>query len=329
MNTIQIVGAGPAGSAAALAALGEGSAVHIVDRARATRHKVCGEFLAAEACHQLEALGVWQAFLGCEPSRIRRAELHFGSRVKRWNLPETAFGLSRRALDGLLLERAVSRGAAVSRGVSWPGGEVHGRMVLACGRRSTSSRKPRLFGFKAHFEGPVNDAVELYFAGASYAGVSAVENNFTNVCGIAPEDELRKAGFEIDEFLARSAPLAERLRPLTRRMEWLTTGPLNFSRLTAPFANAYPAGDALGFVDPFTGSGILNALATGRRAGRAAARQSPVETYFRECRELLERPVAVSALFRTMIRSGWAGLLAGLVPGRWMYRLTRVPRFLN
>ena len=321
MAAVHIAGAGPAGAAAAIAAVRESGDVRLVDRARATRHKVCGEFLAAETCRELEALGVWQEFLGLGPSRIRRVALHFGSYEKHWNLTDTAYGLSRRALDGLLLEKAASVGAVVSRGIESRGSRG---TVLACGRRGDSRARPRLFGFKAHFEGPVDDAVALYFAGSSYFGVSAVEDNRTNVCGLAPEDELRQVNFEIDEFLKRSAPLAERLKPLSRCMDWLTTGPLVFSRPASPIEGAYAAGDALGFVDPFTGSGILNALTTGQLAGKAAARQAPVSEYLRQCRSLLGRPAAVSALFRGMIRSGYASRLVGLVPGQWMYRLTRI-----
>lgn len=318
---MRIVGAGPAGAAAALAALRESGDVRIVERARVTRHKVCGEFISAEACGELEKLGVWQEFLGLGPSRIRRAALHFGSRVKQWNLADTAYGLSRRALDGLLLEKAVASGAVVSRGVEWRGA---GSAVLASGRRGGAGKRPRLFGFKAHFDGPVDDAVALYFAGSAYFGVSAVEDNRTNVCGLAPEDELLQAGFDIDEFLKRSAPLADRLKPLSRCMEWLTTGPLVFSRAGPPRENVYAAGDALGFVDPFTGSGILNALITGRLAGTAAARQTPIAEYFQQCRELLDPPAAISALFRGMIRWGCASRLASWIPGQWMYRLTRI-----
>jgi menaquinone-9 beta-reductase len=321
VTALQIVGAGPAGAAAAIAALRESGAVSIIDRTRTTRHKVCGEFLASEACRELEALGVWPEFLSLGPARIRRVALHFGARAKQWNLAETAYGLSRRALDGLLLEKAASLGAVVSRGVEWRGG---GGVVLASGRRGGTGARPRLFGFKAHFEGPADDAVALYFAGSAYFGVSTVEESRTNVCGLAPEDELRQVNFDIDEFLQRSAPLAERLKPLSRAMEWLTTGPLVFSRPAAPLENTYAAGDALGFVDPFTGSGILNALITGQLAGKAAARQIPVSEYLRQCRSLLGRPSVVSGLFRGLIRSGLASRLAGLVPGQWIYRVTRV-----
>lgn len=318
-----MLGAGPAGSAAAIAALQDSAGVRIADRARETRHKVCGEFISPEACGILEQLGVWSGFLGAGPSRIRRCVLHFGSREKEWRLPESAFGLSRRALDGLLLGRAASLGAVVERGVTIPAGDCEAT-VLASGRRAAPRMASRLFGFKAHFSGPATDAVELYFTGSGYVGINPIENGLTNVCGIAPEDRLRECGFDLDEFAGRSPLLAERLGPLRRTLNWLTTGPLVFSRPQMTAGTTYDAGDALGFVDPFTGSGILNALVTGRMAGTAAARRVPIAEHLRSCGALLGRPAMISALFRAAIQRGYADHLAWLVPGRWMYRLTRV-----
>lgn len=326
MPEIQIVGAGPAGSAAAIRALSESAAVHILERSRSSHHKVCGEFIPPEACRVLDELGVWQDFVRLNPARIRRTVLHFGSRTKQWNLREPAFSLSRLELDRLLLERAVTLGARLSRGESFHGAPATGEtLILAHGRQARALKSGRLFGFKAHFEGPTDDAVELHFTKFGYLGISAVENDRTNVCGIAPEEVLRRFDFEIDEVLRAEPALAERLRPMSRRMPWLTTGPLIFSRVNGNESREeriYPAGDALGFVDPFTGSGILNALLTGRLAGRAAARQIPVEMYVEQCAALLNRPFAVSTLFRILLRTGLSKL-ALLVPGEWLYSLTR------
>ena len=380
VKDLVIVGGGPAGSAAAIAALGDTGAVHVIERSRAAKHKVCGEFLPAEACRVLEGLGVWRAFLSANPARIRRCVLRFGSRRKQWTLTEPAFSLSRFELDRLLLDRAQALGARISRGESFREGDASGgatgvladgrrrpasrgesfregdasgagwdvladgrrtpasrgesfregegsgaSVVLAHGRRTPAAAGGRLFGFKAHFAGPVDDSVELHFTRFGYLGISAVENGFTNICGIAPEEELRRFGFDLDEFLMAEPTLRDRLRPLSRRMAWLKTGPLVFSRsseLTAPANRVYPAGDALGFIDPFTGSGILNALLTGRLAGSAAARGTPAESYLRECRALLDRPFAMSSLFRLLMRARMSRM-ALLVPGDWLYRLTR------
>ena len=110
-------------------------------------------------------------------------------------------------------------------------------------------------------------------------------------------------------------------------MDWLVTGPLVFSEwLRQPADQAiYRAGDSLGFIDPFTGSGILNAMLTGELAGVAAARGASAVSYLRDCRRLLRRVFLVSSAFRAIIASGQAGLLASLLPGRFLFHATRPP----
>jgi hypothetical protein len=324
---IQIVGAGPAGSAAAIGAYSCGAGVRIVERARFARHKVCGEFLPVEACAELERLGVWQDVLRSSPPLIRRCVLHFGSRRKQWKFDDPGRGLSRLLLDRLLLDRAGALGADIRRGTAWnPDAALPGAAtILACGRRGTGGGRPRLFGFKSHFSGPAEDIVELYFTSWGYCGVSPIEGGLTNICGLAPENILRRANFDIDELLAAEPELSRRTRWLTRHMPWLKTGPLCFTRSIGADrggATVYRAGDALGFVDPFTGSGILHALLTGRLAGEAAARGVPNAEYVRQCAALLNRPFATSRIFRTLVGAGLSRL-ALLVPGQLLYRLTR------
>src|SRR5579872_2456771 len=140
---IRIVGGGPAGSAAAIAALACGANVHIAEKSRAARHKVCGEFVSAEACQVLRQLGVWDEFARRQPARINRCRLRFGRRVKEWKLDEPAFGLSRRELDQLLLDHAAASGARVSRGersAAW-----EGTTIMAAGRAAGPPRGGRLF----------------------------------------------------------------------------------------------------------------------------------------------------------------------------------------
>ena len=324
MRAVHVVGGGPAGVMAAFAAMREGAGVRIFEKSAFPRHKVCGEFLSPAILPLLRRAGCEAGFLQLRPAVLSAMRLHFGTRVIRHPLPEPAYGLSRYELDRLLLEHAASAGAQVVR-EHWSTAAQGVAVILAAGRRSIAPAGDRLFGFKAHFSGPVNDNVELYFFQNCYVGISAIENGATNVCGLAPERILRSFGFHPGDLLRRCAPLSERLRALTRTMDWLITGPLVFSeRLSRPADEvSYRAGDSLGFIDPFTGSGILNAMLTGELAGIAAARGAPAASYLRDCRRLLRRPFLVSSVFRTIIASGHAGLLAGLVPGRFLFHATR------
>jgi flavin-dependent dehydrogenase len=322
MFLISIAGAGPAGSAAALAALAEGARVLLFEKSPFPRHKVCGEFLSPEIQPELETLGLWSEFLKAAPASIHSVALHFADSEKRWRLPRPAFGLSRYRLDKLMLDCALARGAELVQeafpSTSHPTIVAHGRIGIATG-------DDRMFGFKAHFSGPSNDAVELFVERKAYAGVSAVEEGATNVCGLAPESVLAAQGFDIDRYLQTWPRLDHRLSRLSRSMDWLITGPLVFSRNLHPLNgdSVYRTGDALGFIDPFTGSGILSALLTGKLAGIAAASQTPSTEYLRQCCQAVRRQYRISRLVRFAIRNGLAGSAARLLPGNLLFSLTR------
>jgi flavin-dependent dehydrogenase len=227
----------------------------------------------------------------------------------------------------MLLEKARGLGVTVSLGERVDCRAANRRedcTIVACGRTQKPTRCDRLFGFKTHFDGPSDDAVELFFGVSGYVGVNPVEQGVTNVCGIAPESVLRRYAFDFDEMVLRHPALAARLRPLRRRMGWLVTGPLTFAPACEIDANTYPAGDSLSFVDPFTGSGIQNALLTGRLAGLAAARQVSAPDYAKTCRSLLDRAFLVSSILRGLLQYAGAQWLAGIVPGRALFRFTRV-----
>lgn len=315
---VRILGGGPAGSAAALAALGEGAEVAIFEKSVFPRHKVCGEFLSPGIAGALERLGVTCEFLAAGPARVSRVGVDIGRVHKQGLLPEPAYGLSRFALDSLLLSTAALRGATVAT-------EAPAACEIAAGGRPAGAapRGERLFGFKSHFTGPAGDAVELFFFDGCYVGVSAVENGRTNVCGIAPEDLLRRCGFDFDAMLSSYRPLQERTKPLSRAMGWLASGPLVHGNRLNAGGKTYLAGDALSFVDPFTGSGVLAALLTGMSAGQAAARGDPVEMHIAACREALGRAFHTAAFLRRIIAMGWGEKLAPVVPVEWLYLLTR------
>jgi flavin-dependent dehydrogenase len=317
---ISILGGGPAGASAAIAACLQGRAVQIIEKSKFPRHKVCGEFLSPEIAAELERLGAWDSFIAAEPARIRRMQLHFAKRSKTCKLPEPAWGLSRYAFDALLLDRATALGTAIHREST-----AISPRITATGRADNRSanRGARLFGFKTHFTGPVDDAVELFFFDGCYVGVNVVEGERTNVCGLGPEDFLKKCAFDYDAVVRKCPRLAARLAPLTRAMDWLSTGPLRFRQKFETDAQSYLAGDALSFVDPFTGSGLLAAVKTGALAGGAAAHDLPMDAYLRQCRASLKKPFEVASILRKAVDSGWADVLAQFIPGKMLFALTR------
>ena len=318
------IGGGPAGAAAAISALSAGAAVRLFEPSSFPRHKVCGEFLSPEIAPLLDRLGLWQSILDAKPSRLSRVQLHFPNRTRRSTLPEPAFGLSRFQFDRILLERALSQGAILER-ERGPAPPFSTPTVVAHGRKHAASKPSRLFGFKAHFHGPVDDSIELFFFPGGYCGVNTVENQITNVCGLGTWELLSQWGFQYDGLVHSFPPLSERLAPLTRVMDWLSTGPLVFeNRLRARMdPDLYPAGDALSFVDPFTGTGITVAVLTGTSAGQGAALDPDPVRHIHRCRHALARQARFSSIFREVLLSGWAENLSRFAPVSWLYNITR------
>lgn len=319
---ILVVGGGLAGTAAAIAARRQGAEVTIVEKSRFPRHKVCGEFLSPRVVEILDSLGMAAPFFTREPALMRRVILNFAGREKRFSLPSPAYGLSRFRLDELMLSSARTFGATV---LSERPADEFPRTILANGRTQSAPKGNRLFGFKAHFTGEANDAVELYFFGEGYVGVNPVEGGMTNVCGLAPETVMRAHGFDSDSLIASVPALRERLGSMRRQMDWLRVGPVIFANRFAetPPAGEYRAGDALSFVDPFTGSGMLGALLSGRAAGLAAARGQAADQYQSEMQRELGRSFGISRIIRWGLRKPWAPWAAQALSGRLLFAATR------
>jgi len=342
---VRILGGGPAGAAAAIAARGEGAPVELYEPSPVPRHRVCGEFLSPEALPLLDSLGVLGECARARPARIARFTLRVGRWEKSARLPEPAWGFSRYRLDRILLDRAAALGVrivperrteadvdVVASGRpgfvdvlarDFPQIERLARRVVPGGK----IQYDHLFGFKAHFRGPSTDAVELYFSRFGYAGVSAVEDGLVNVCGLVHEHVLEEHGRDPDALLASQPAVAARLSTLSRKTGWLVAGPVMPTEdLTWRRSGPYLAGDRLGTFEPFTGTGILAALLSGSMAGRAAARRTAVSTYFSDASRILGRPFLFASAFAAALDTGLALFLTPLVPAGWLFRLTRPSR---
>jgi flavin-dependent dehydrogenase len=116
-----VVGAGPAGSAAALFLAREGCDVLVLDRARFPRDKPCAEYLSPQASRILEAMGVLEAVTAAGAARLVGMKIRAPNGVEavgRFNAGhpyrghrEYGLALRRLLLDGLLLDSV--RGAQV------------------------------------------------------------------------------------------------------------------------------------------------------------------------------------------------------------------------
>ena len=111
---VVVVGGGLAGSALAILLARSGRPVTLVEQHAGPRHKVCGDFLSAEAIIYLRSLGLDPRALGAVP--IDTLRLFAGGRLVETPLPFSAMSLTRFTLDEALLELAATLGATVRRG---------------------------------------------------------------------------------------------------------------------------------------------------------------------------------------------------------------------
>ena len=103
-----VIGAGPAGSAAAIRLARAGRRVLLVDRATMPREKVCGCCLSPTALAELESLDAF-ADSAVRPVPLESVQLVAGGQGTR--LPLAGATLSREALDTTLVAQAINAGA--------------------------------------------------------------------------------------------------------------------------------------------------------------------------------------------------------------------------
>lgn len=213
-----IIGGGPAGSAAAIKLSRQGMPVRLLERKSGPHHKVCGEFVSYEAARHLHELGLDLAALGAEP--IRHARFYSGENELTFDLPFTAWSLSRRTLDSALIDQAMHEGVKVELGVAvrqlsrtddgWQlflrdrssvGGtgnqELSTRTVfIASGKHELrgwkrdvpASRHHHGIGLKMHFSSNASqqihwqNSVEIHLFEGGYAGLEPIENGGVNLC---------------------------------------------------------------------------------------------------------------------------------------------------
>ena len=352
-----ILGAGPAGCAAAIVLADHGLRPILLDRDAEARDQLCGGFLSWRTAEQLRALGVDPAALGA--TRVDRVALFERDREVVTALPAPAFGLSRRALDTALRARALAAGTEIeidsARGVE--GTEVVGRarswagngLFLATGKhdlrgigRQRPGRDPAL-GLRLRL--PATPArsrllagrIELHLFAGGYAGVVLHEDGTANVCLAVRKSLLTRSGGNPAELLARLAAghprFAERLGGAWQAQPVESIGAVPYgwiARTTAP--GRFRLGDQAAVIPSLAGEGISIALASGALAVRTWLEHGAAgaQRYQRRMASEAAAPLRTARLAWTLAErplAARAGLaLAERLPAvlRWLIEASRI-----
>jgi len=274
-----VVGAGPAGAAAAITAARLGMRVVLCERQSmrhgAARDRVCGEFISPEALPLLRALA--PDALTDAPEISSAALITRHGRRGEFVLPTPGRGCSRLQLDAALWHAAAAAGVDCRPGTPIAEHAVPSEFTgLPVIRATGRAHAGPWIGIKARFHGlPPSACVELYSIPGGYCGVASVEAGWTNVCCLLRRRHAPPlaAARDLAVWLhahARSQPLRRRLADV-RQVSATVFTLCALGRRAAAGGEALLAGDAAGFLDPFTGDGIARALLSGQLAGQTAA----------------------------------------------------------
>lgn len=297
---VVVVGAGPAGSTAALAALAAApdARVLIVDRESFPRDKVCGDAAAAHVVRDLAALGVDHVTEGFDPVCQIEVRPAVGD-VSRGPVPGGMHVIPRRVLDERLLAAAIDRGARFEQrrvrtcdsgpdGVVIDGSILAGAVVGADGAESVVRRQLSL---------PVNPGRHMAIAIRGYARTADVDA----VVALRSRDWPAYAwSFPIGDGMANvgygqlvrgsSITRAALLAGVDELLPGVSEGgsgwrahrlPLSTHRPRQPDGRVLLAGDAASLVNPLSGEGIFYAVRSGALAGRAALLGSGAGAHYR------------------------------------------------
>ena len=304
---VAVIGAGAAGCAAALALGRAGVSITLVEKGAARRDRFCGEFISGEALAAIEELGALDTVEALGPHPIARVRL-LSREGRQFELPLGArgWGLSRRALDGALLDKALARGVRLIEhsgvedlsgdlrqgyrlrlGGAASGTEIRCRAVIgAHGKASQVDRllgRPfvrqtsRYIGVKCRFEGvDRGNRVELYLFPGGYCGVAAIERGQTNVCLLARREVLVACGgrpMAVIEAVASENKAFGEWFPSGRPIEetLMSIGQVPFGPKRRVERGVFMAGDSAGVLPPFLGVGVAAALGSGVRCGETVA----------------------------------------------------------
>lgn len=294
---VVIVGAGPAGAAAALTArrVAPAASVAVIERARFPRDKTCGDAISPDAVAELAKLGVSDAVRGFAPVDRLRLRAPGGGEVADAP-PAVGYVVPRMIFDARLADAARACGVdwhdASVRGlrrasggvvVETTGQPVAGKVVIGADGANSAVRRggpsapvrPRHMGVAVRGYAPAPDGPRELLLVWERAAVLAYAWSF-------PIDEHRcNIGYGV--FGTRHPPrrdaLVARMTALLDNGDRAEPGSVRGHRLPLSSGGVHLgggpillAGDAAALINPITGEGIYYALLSGRLAASAAVR---------------------------------------------------------
>jgi flavin-dependent dehydrogenase len=358
------VGGGLAGAAFALELARHGAPALVLESTRAAHHKVCGEFLSAEAQALATYLGLDLKAMGA--TSIATFRLASGPSQAEAPLPFRGAGLSRYRLDQALLDAAEAAGAEIVRGATV--GEVEalqGQVVVTAGKRrftgkaaalATGKHSLRAFprppsdmvGFKIQLRVTqealrrLAGVVQLAMFDGGYVGACIVEDDLVPLCWVMHRKLLQRIGAD---WPAQSAYFSQSSKIVAELLhdavpEWekpvaVAAIPYGYlrSQIIAPII--FPVGDQLAVIPSLTGDGMAIALYSGIAAAQAALAGEDAATFQERLVDRL-RPQfrwagIVNRLFDTSILHRPSVAFAGVLPGlvTWIAQSTRLRGFAD
>jgi len=267
-----VIGGGPAGLAAAIAARQQGLRVVVADGARPPIDKACGEVLMPDAITALERLGV--AVPAGDACHLRGVRFLSSGSAAEAAFPSDGSGLSirRTTLHCLMSERAAALGVdllwqSVVTGISsqrvhlgedsirtrWiVGADGANSRVRRWANLDAHSRSGLRYAFRRHYRvAPWTDCMEIYWGKRVQGYATAVGNE--QVCvAVASRDP----GLRLEESLQAFPELKERLlgAEVISTEKGAVTANHTLKRVWR--GNVALIGDASGTVDAITGQGL-------------------------------------------------------------------------